>query len=234
MEVTWLTGLDRAVFWPTCALACRSRRFHAMPAQTAVQPRARPPARDVPVQEFPNHGQQVIQRDRKRPAQRHSNRFLHRRLRRLRRLEPVRRMAGICNAVTLAPFRYRLRCHPKAVGKNRPSRVAGLKGSPNLRSPLCSNQWRINGSPSWPACEDGSARPHPVPNVPQHRSCHEHLRSPRGNVSIWDGTGRPHSALGYRKPAPESWIPIGHMPTLHERSKIPALSYFTKNIFYNH
>jgi hypothetical protein len=53
----------------------------------------------------------------------------------------MRRVAGICNAVTLAPFNYRLRCYPKAVGKNRPGRVAGLKGSPTLRSPLSSNQW---------------------------------------------------------------------------------------------
>ncbi|MFN4059005.1 MAG: hypothetical protein ACK4HW_12630, partial [Roseinatronobacter sp.] len=38
------------------------------------------------------------------------------------------------------------------------------------------------------ACEDGSAWPHPVPNVPQNRSCHEQGRSPRGNVIIRDGT----------------------------------------------
>lgn len=41
---------------------------------------------------------------------------------------------------------------------------------------------------SSPACEDESAWSPPVPNIPQHRSCHEESRSPRGDVIIRDGT----------------------------------------------
>ena len=41
---------------------------------------------------------------------------------------------------------------------------------------------------SWLGCDDESAWSHPVPNVPQTRSCHEKRRAPRGNVIIRDGT----------------------------------------------
>ncbi len=110
-----------------------------MALQTPIQPRAR----GVRVQELPHHGQQVIKRDQKRPAQRHRDGFLcplssfaSKRLPgsgRQRRLQPMRRVAAIPIAVTLAPFIYRLRCHPKAFGKNCPSITAGLNGSPDLR-----------------------------------------------------------------------------------------------------
>jgi hypothetical protein len=53
---------------------------------------------------------------------------------------------------------------------------------------LRSNRWRNNGSPSSPGCEDGSACPNSIPDVPRHRSCHEKRRSPRGNVIIRNGT----------------------------------------------
>ncbi|MFV0410528.1 MAG: VOC family protein [Paracoccus sp. (in: a-proteobacteria)] len=41
-----------------------------------------------------------------------------------------------------------------------------------------------------PDYEDGSASPHPPTQLPQHRSCHEECRSPRGNMIIRDGTHR--------------------------------------------
>ncbi len=66
--------------------------------------------------------------------------------------------------------------------------------SPRSARPATSRPRRLPGSPPAPwaslllGCEDGSTCPCPVPNVPQHRSCHEKGGSPRGNVIIRDET----------------------------------------------
>ena len=117
-------------------------------------------------------------------------------------LQPVRRVAAVVHAVALAPFvdplrirrenesldRFLVRLIPGAVRKRDPRVIAALIDRPDLRSPLCLNQWRMNGSPSSLACEDGSAWSRPVPKLPQNRSCHEQRRSPRTYVIVRDGT----------------------------------------------
>jgi hypothetical protein len=76
---------------------------------------------------------------------------------------------------------------PEAFRRHRPRLIARLDRRPHPGSLLRSNRWRNNGSLSSPGCEDGSACPCPVPDVPRHRSCHEEGKSPRGNVIIRDG-----------------------------------------------
>jgi hypothetical protein len=105
----------------------------AMPAQTAVEPRAR----DIRIQELAHHRQQVVERHQQRLAQRHGDGLLRRRQ---GRLQPMRRVAAIRNTVALAPFVDRLRIRQendppdrflvcliaKALGQNRPGLVTLL------------------------------------------------------------------------------------------------------------
>jgi hypothetical protein len=83
---------------------------------------------------------------------------------------------------------------PEACRQHRPRLIARLDRRLHLGSPLRSNRWRNNGSPLSPGCEDGSACPYPIPDVPQHRSCHEKRRSPKGNVIIRDGILNPKAS----------------------------------------
>lgn len=50
-------------------------------------------------------------------------------------------------------------------------------------------------------CEDGSACPHPAPNVPQYRSCHEKRRPPRSYVIIRDGAA---TCVKHGPPSPKA------------------------------
>jgi hypothetical protein len=88
------------------------------------------------------------------------------------------------------PDCFPIRLIAEAFRQHRPRLIARRDRRPHPGSLLRSNRWRNNGSLSSPRCEDGSACPYPLPDVPQHRSCHEQGRSPRGNVIIRDGTRR--------------------------------------------
>ena len=142
-----------------------------MPAKAAVKPRAR----DVRVQELTHHGQKVIERYQQCLAQRHSHDLLRRRQ---CGLKPMRCVAAILDG-----------CRACAI-----CRSSGA--SPRSARPAPSRPRRLPGSPPAPwaslllGCEDGSTCRCPVPNVPQHRSCHEKGGSPRGNVIIRDETVR--------------------------------------------
>ena len=73
----------------------------------------------------------------------------------------------------------------------RPAPWASLSPSPSpvgfgpMAPPLATPRTKDG---QWLDCEDGSAWQHPVPNVPQNRSCPEKSRSPRVYVIIRDGT----------------------------------------------
>ena len=80
----------------------------------------------------------------------------------------------------------------RATPKCRPPRRAttGISGVRRIRK-LSGGQFSRRtptSTSSLPACEDGSACAHPIPNVPQNRSCHEKRGSPRVYVIIRDGT----------------------------------------------
>jgi len=115
-----------------------------MPPQTAVQARAR----RVRIEKLPDHGKQIVERDQQRLSQGHRDGFLRWRQ---RRLQPMRGMATILDAVPLAPFINGLRvCRendsldqflilrtPETFCKCRSSIIAGLNSSSNL--------WRRRG-----------------------------------------------------------------------------------------
>jgi hypothetical protein len=73
--------------------------------------------------------QKIVERDKQRFAQRHGDGLLRRRQ---RRQQPMRRVAAVRNAVTLAPLVDGLRRHTEPFGKNRPNLTAGLNSSPDL------------------------------------------------------------------------------------------------------
>ena len=140
----------------------------SQPSQAAVEARAR----HLRVEEFPHHGQEVVERHQQRPAQRHSDGLLGWRQ---RRLHPVRPVAAIMHTGEMLPLEH---------GSARSSRTA----PPAPTQAPCSP-----GSPpapwvSSPGCADGSACPHPAATVPRNRSCHDQRRPPRGDVILWDGT----------------------------------------------
>ena len=115
-----------------------------MPPQTAVQARAR----RVRIEKLPDHGKQIVERDQQRLSQGHRDGFLRWRQ---CRLQPMRGMATILNAVPLAPFinglrvcwgndsldRFLILRTPEALCKCRSSIIAGLDCGSNL--------WRRRG-----------------------------------------------------------------------------------------
>jgi len=102
----------------------------------------------------------------------------------------MRGVAAVVHRRAVLPLADGLLRRPEPLRQNRRCLVAGLDRRPNLGpSPLSSNQWRTMDRSSF-ACEDGSAWPHPVPNAPQSRSCHEKRRTPRVSAIIRDETGK--------------------------------------------
>ena len=125
VDVTGFIGLEGAVFWPGFLGLQVTQVPHPMPTQAAIQPRAR----GVRVKELTDHGQQVVERDQQRLAQRHGDGLLRRRQ---CGLKPVRRVAAILDAVSLAPFIDGLRRHPETFRKNRSRVIAALNGRTDL------------------------------------------------------------------------------------------------------
>ena len=126
VDLAGLVGFEATVFWSRVLGLQIAQVPHSMAAQTAIQPRAR----GIRVQELPHHGKQIIERDQKRLAQGDRDNLLRGRH---GRLQPMRRMAAIINAVALAPLVNSLRAHPKAFRKNRSSVIAVLNGRTDLR-----------------------------------------------------------------------------------------------------
>ena len=98
----------------------------AMPPQARIQARAR----DIRIQELPNHGKQIIQRHQQGLAHGHRDSLL-------RRgqccLQPVRRVAAVIHAVAFALFPHRLLRDPVALRRHPRGFVARLDRSPDLR-----------------------------------------------------------------------------------------------------
>jgi hypothetical protein len=126
MDVAGLIGLEGAVLRLGCLGLQVAQVSHAMPTQAAVQARAG----GIRVQELPHHSQQVIERDQQRRAQGHRCRLLRRRQ---RRLETVRRVTAILDAVALAPFVDSLLRDPETLGQYWRRFRARLYRGPNLR-----------------------------------------------------------------------------------------------------
>ena len=126
MDVSRLVSLEGAVLRLLFLGRELAQVSHAMPPQATIQARAR----GVRVQELAHHCQQVIQRDQQRLAQGHRDGLLRRRQ---CGLKPVRRVAAILDAVSLAPFIDGLRGDPEALCKHSPSIIAGLNSGPHLR-----------------------------------------------------------------------------------------------------
>ena len=97
-----------------------------MAAQAPVQTRTR----DLRVQEFSDHRQQIIDRDRQRPAQNHRYGLL---CRGQRGLQLVRRVAAVMNALSMPPFVDGLLSRPEPFRQDRRGLVVGLDRSPKLR-----------------------------------------------------------------------------------------------------
>ena len=106
MQVAGLVGLEGAVRRLRLFRLQRPQVAQAMAPQAAVE--AGP--RDLRVEELAHHGQQVVERQQKRLAQRHRNGLLRRRQ---RRLQPVRRVAPVVNVLAVAPLPHRLLARPK-------------------------------------------------------------------------------------------------------------------------
>lgn len=122
-----------------------------MPTQAPAQPRAR----DVRDQKLPHNLEQIVERQRQRPAQNHRLLGSHQ-----RRLQPMWRMSAVLHAClaysTAIPSAQRLRSAPPPP---RPARC--WSGSPPEPS-----AWSL------PACEAGSACQLLVPIPSEERPCH--------------------------------------------------------------
>ena len=130
VDVAGLVSLEAAVLGPRRLGLQVTQVADAVSAKAAVEPRAR----HVRVQEFPHHRQQVIERHKKRPAQRHGHSLLRGRQ---CGLKPMRRMAAIFNASALTPFPYSLLRRPVAFRENPGGFIAGLYRRPDLRRRRC-------------------------------------------------------------------------------------------------
>jgi hypothetical protein len=106
------------------ACALRSRRL-LTPCRRRHRSR---PERGIGVEELVHHRQQVVERHQQRPAQRH-----HRQCGRQRRLQPMRRMTAIFNAVAVASFVNRLFGRPGPVRENPRGIIAGLDRGADFR-----------------------------------------------------------------------------------------------------
>ncbi|CUH40984.1 hypothetical protein JSE7799_03725 [Jannaschia seosinensis] len=126
VEVARLVGLEGAVLRLGRLGLQVAQVSHAMPAQAAIQPRAR----GVRVQELPHNRQQIIQRHQQRLSQGHRDGLLRWCQ---RRLEPVRRVAAIRDAVALAPLVNGLLRYAEALGQHRSRLRARLDRRPHLR-----------------------------------------------------------------------------------------------------
>ena len=130
VDIAWLMRLEAALLGPRRLDLQVTQVADAMSAKAAVEPRAR----DVRVQEFPHHRQQVIERHQQRAAQRHSHSLLSGRQ---CGLKPIRRTAAILDGLALAPFPYSLFSRHVAFRKNPRRFIAGLYRHPDLRHSPC-------------------------------------------------------------------------------------------------
>ena len=126
VQVAGFVGLEAAMRGLGFLRLQRLQVAHPMPAQAAVEPRAR----DMRIEELAHHGQQVVERQKKRPAQRNRDGLLRRRQ---RRLQPVRHVAAVVDVVAAAPLPDRLLGDAVALGHHPRRFVARLDRSPDLR-----------------------------------------------------------------------------------------------------
>jgi hypothetical protein len=124
VEVTGLAGLERLVLGPGRFRLQIAQIAHPVATQTPVETGAR----DIRVQELPNHRQQVIQRNQKRGAQCHRDRLLRKRQ---RGLQPVGRVAAVKHAVAVPPLVDRLLGRPEPLRQDRRRLVARLDRRPH-------------------------------------------------------------------------------------------------------
>ena len=130
MQITGLVGLERLVLGRKRFRLQVAQIAHAMAAQTAVEAGAR----GLRVQELPHHREQVVERHQQRPAQGHRNRLLRRGQ---RRLQLVRRVAAVVNAVAMFPFVNGLLGRAEALRQRGCRLSAGLNRSPHLWRRRC-------------------------------------------------------------------------------------------------
>ena len=185
MQIAGLVSLERLVPGPGGPSLQIAQIADAMPPQATVEAGAR----DLRVQELPDHSQQVVERHQERLAQDNHYRLLRRGQ---GGLQPVRRVAAVMHRVSVPPFVDRLLGRAVPLRQHRGGRVTGLDRRPDLWSRRCPRHCPRTSGGQWLDCEDGSACAHPIPNVPQNRSCHEKRGSPRVYVIIRDGTPMHH------------------------------------------
>ena len=97
MQVAGRVGLERLVLWSGVFRQQVAQITHLMPPQTPVQPRAR----NLRVQELPEHRQEIVERHQQCFAQNHRHCLLRRGQ---RGLQPVRRVAAILHTIAMLPF----------------------------------------------------------------------------------------------------------------------------------
>jgi len=130
MDVPGFIGLESLVLRLWGLVLQIAQVAHPVPAQTAVQTGAR----GIRVEKLADHCQEVIERNQQRLAQRHRDGLLRRRQ---RRLQPVRRMAAIFDAVAVTPFVDRLLRGPEPVRQNPRGIIARLDGGADLWCGRC-------------------------------------------------------------------------------------------------
>jgi len=97
MQIARLAGLEGLVFRPEGLRLPITQIARPMPSQAAIKARAR----NLRVQELPDHRQQVVDQHQQRLSKNHR----HRLLRRCQRdLQPVRRMASVKHTVQVPSF----------------------------------------------------------------------------------------------------------------------------------
>ena len=97
MQVAGLVGLERLVLRSGASRQQVAQIAHLMPPQTPVQPRAR----NLRVEELPDHRQKIVDGNQQRLAQNDRYRLLRRGQ---GRLQPVRRVAAVMHTIAMLPF----------------------------------------------------------------------------------------------------------------------------------
>lgn len=126
VQVARLIGLETAMRGLGFLRLQRLQVAHAMPPQAAVEARAR----DMRVEELAHHGEQVVEGQEKRIAQRHRNGLLRWRQ---RSLKLVRCVAAVRHVIAVTPLPHCLLRDPVAL-RHPPRRFATrLDRRPDLR-----------------------------------------------------------------------------------------------------
>ena len=130
VQVAGFVGLEAAVRGLGLLRLQRLQVAHPVAPQAAVEARAG----NMRIEELAHHGEQVIERQEKRLAQRHRDGLLRRGQ---RRLQPVRRVAPVVDIVATAPLPNRLFRDPVTL-RDQPGRLhTRLDRSPDLRRRCC-------------------------------------------------------------------------------------------------